>query len=428
MKKKNGITLLALLAVIIILGVLMLVAIPSVTSYIGNSRKEAYLDTIKQIIKGTTNLVNSGELDVYDTETTYYIPSTCIELETGGKSPYGGDFAPAYVLVTYNNESYDYYWMSRDEQGMGIKDPVQSNDLTIDDIISGIKQGEIEPNILIDGKSKVSVFDNDCKTSTVNENVFPGAAGYLMDYLGENDRFSSYPSRFVKIVHENGDIDYRYQGEFPDNSVSFNNELWKIIGVFDGRLKIVRNDPLPNMRWGTGNSDWNNSLIVDYLNNDYLNTISDEYKKMIDNDVTWYLGGTNDANLTKEQMYLEERDSSDVPSYRQFTSKKISIGLIYPSDFGYSAYEGDEYCPKDKLLSMYNETYCKNNCWLSDSSNYTITPAQNYGSHAFFVVNQKLSSSYTTNSYSARPTLYLKKNVKIVSGDGYLTRFVLSYE
>ncbi len=61
MKKKNGFTLIELLAVIIILGVLMLVAIPSVTAYINNTRKESYITTVKNIIKGATNLIKKSK-------------------------------------------------------------------------------------------------------------------------------------------------------------------------------------------------------------------------------------------------------------------------------------------------------------------------------------------------------------------------------
>ena len=53
--------------------------------------------------------------------------------------------------------------------------------------------------------------------------------------------------------------DYRYIGNTPNNYVTFNNELWRIIGVFtvedengnkEERLKIVRNEKLPSkMSW-----------------------------------------------------------------------------------------------------------------------------------------------------------------------------------
>ena len=57
--KNKGFTLIELLAVIIILGILMIIAIPSVTKYINDSRKSAYIDTAKQIISGARNLVNN---------------------------------------------------------------------------------------------------------------------------------------------------------------------------------------------------------------------------------------------------------------------------------------------------------------------------------------------------------------------------------
>lgn len=165
-KKKRGLafTLIELLAVIVILGILMLVAIPSVTNYINNSRKSAYIDTANQYIKGVTVLVNSGALDVYDTNVTYYIPSTCVALETGGESPYGGKFSPAYVLVTYNNDSYNYYWMSRDANGIGIKKPTQANKLKVDVIESGIKELDITPSIGIDGRTTIVEFTSDCSS------------------------------------------------------------------------------------------------------------------------------------------------------------------------------------------------------------------------------------------------------------------------
>ena len=80
-KKKGAFTLIELLAVIIILGVIMIIAIPSVTKYISNSRKNAYIDTAKNLVGSARTLVNSGDLEMYDQNATYYIPVTCLKTE-----------------------------------------------------------------------------------------------------------------------------------------------------------------------------------------------------------------------------------------------------------------------------------------------------------------------------------------------------------
>ena len=40
------------------------------------------------------------------------------------------------------------------------------------------------------------------------------------------------------------DENIRYYGSNPNNYVSFNNELWRIIGVFGNNVKLVRKDRL----------------------------------------------------------------------------------------------------------------------------------------------------------------------------------------
>ncbi len=163
-KKTKAFTLIELLAVIIILGILMIIAIPSITNYISDSRDQAYIDTAKELMNSTRNLINGGNLKTYDTNASYYIPTTCLDSENGIKSPYG-DFAPAYIVVTYNGKGFNYYWTSTDTSEKGIKDLVAYDDLSIDNIESGIKSTDIKDNVAAENKDKIIVFNANCTAS-----------------------------------------------------------------------------------------------------------------------------------------------------------------------------------------------------------------------------------------------------------------------
>ena len=161
MKNKRGFTLIELLAVIIILGILMIIAIPSVTKYINDSRKSAYVDTAKEIVSGTRNRVNDGKLGMYDTNTTYYIPVDYIKTENASKSPYG-EFVQAYVGVVYDGNGYKYYWISVDDSGQGVDKVTLADKLDEDDIKSDLNASEIESIVKttgIGGRQKILILD-----------------------------------------------------------------------------------------------------------------------------------------------------------------------------------------------------------------------------------------------------------------------------
>ena len=174
MKKGNGFTLIELLAVIIILGIIMLIAIPSVTRYINESRKDTYIDTARQIVKGAIPLVNSGELDVYDTNTTYYIPASCIPTENSMSSPFG-EFEQAYVIVGYTGEGYVYYWASVDKAHQGIE-MKEYNKLTKSDVKPNIES--IDTTLGIGSRTDIKILDEDECQSFVEGTSSGGSVVY----------------------------------------------------------------------------------------------------------------------------------------------------------------------------------------------------------------------------------------------------------
>ena len=251
-----------------------------------------------------------------------------------------------------------------------------------------------------------------------------------------------------QVVNENG---YRYEGKNPNNYVWFNNELWRIIGVFDSAshgvsgqnlVKIIRNDSIGGLAWHKSNTnDWTEASLMNLLNGAYLNSengtggeycygdstsvpsncdyresgINDTYRPMIEN-VTWYLGGCSSA--TAEAFYGYERGTT-VYSGRP-TSTTGYIGLMYPSDYGYSVLASS--CARTTNLGDYDSATCAGQSWLYGTGyEWTITPnsSTSFPNLVFLVdYNGRVLSTSASSGYSARPVLYLDSSVYVIDGTG----------
>lgn len=134
---KKGFTLIELLAVIIILGVLLLLAVPSVTKYIERGRLSTYKSSISSMVSVVSNEVNMMEDDNYKFSSTEYlvVPFVCIDLERGNntKSPFNTyNVENSMVIVTRNaNNGYNYYISAKDANGYGVAFTEQSNFTTV---------------------------------------------------------------------------------------------------------------------------------------------------------------------------------------------------------------------------------------------------------------------------------------------------------
>ena len=239
--------------------------------------------------------------------------------------------------------------------------------------------------------------------------------------------------------NDDPDNNVRYMGADPNNYVLFNNELWRIIGVFDvkssengeleKRIKIIRNKSLGNMAWNSGSgNDWTQASLQEYLNGDYYNSIDSISQNLI-GDTYWNLGGTasyaSATNGLASHFYGYERGAtvhSGRPTY--WVGK---IGLMYPSDYGYATSGGTttdrSSCLAKEMYSWDSSSYsdCKNNDYLynSSSSQWTLTPDSSLSNPAFRVsYSGYIDDIPASNPLSASPVLYLKSTVEITGGEG----------
>ena len=249
-----------------------------------------------------------------------------------------------------------------------------------------------------------------------------------------------------EVVNENG---YRYEGKNPNNYVWFNNEYWRIIGVFDSAshgvsgknlIKIIRADVLDGLAWHKSNTnDWTAASLNLLLNGAYYNAqdgtnsgycygysttvtancdytkkgIQSGYRSMIAK-VTWYLGGYSSRDATAESFYGYERGTT-VYSGRP-TSTTGYIGLMYLSDYGYSVLASS--CARTTNLSSYSSTCVEQN-WLNKNIlDWTITPDSSSSDYVFYLG----SNDFAYFSHSVRPVLYLDSSVYVIDGDGSLDK------
>ena len=275
----------------------------------------------------------------------------------------------------------------------------------------------------------------------------------------------------------------RYYGANPNNYIYFNCsdysnqtsstcETWRIIGVFDGKLKLIRGSQIGKYSWDNknkstgaennyGKNDWTTARLMKLLNpsnyykvdsNDnnlgqslYYNSASgkcysgqnnatkdcdftstgiknEETRNMIA-ETTYNLGGWNSNTVYPNLMYEKERGTT-VYTGRPTTPWTGKIALAYPSDYGYAA---DLNQCKDKTLYDYNNSTCTSNNWMKaiitnngSNSGWLLTPYSST-SGTVWAVRSLGGVGYGYSAYyaiGAVPVLSLSSKLGIESGDG----------
>ena len=300
--------------------------------------------------------------------------------------------------------------------------------------------------------------------ASLNQIVYDYFNDYIIEQMEENNSIEKF--EHPETNQTEALTDYRYVGANPNNYVYFGCEenctednLYRIIGAiptqseiggeYENRVKLIKANFYIENESGFYHSDgaagytghsgggynWDglhnqtnweqSSLSIQVLNKVYWNSL-EKYQEYIASSV-WYTAAPSIGirySATPNQFYLDER-SNQKSYYNGALSSINNIGLMYPSDYAFSA--GSNF----RNSVIYNTlSGIKSNAWLYNVENKYYEWVLNAsggmeGKYAWGIYasgNLEVGGALLINNayghWDIRPTFYLKSNVFYKSGNG----------
>ena len=305
----------------------------------------------------------------------------------------------------------------------------------------------------------VKLYNNSTKTAITNNNIiyqYDTTHNLMQDIAGNIRYYGASPKNYI----------YFNCDSYP----STNCELWRIIGVFDGKIKLMRNEIIGSYSWdtsassvnsGNGVNEWSQADLMKLLNPghesesvggslyynsksgtcysgqnnattscNFTNTgIKNDTTRNMIAETTYNTGGWNTSNIYSNVMYEKERETavgdSSADKITRTTTWTGKIAVPYPSDYGYAT---DLSKCSQKLYGYDNNTdsyACRSNDWMyqilgTSNNGWFLTPKSGvpYNSWAVTSNSYVMPNINCYNEFGVAPVLYLNPNQNVVGGNG----------
>lgn len=341
MKNKKGFTLIELLAVIVIIGILMLIAIPAMSRYIENARKDSLITIAKEYVNAVRNSWSADDLlcgssdqvsSSMDEGNYYVLIDTTTEsteelLDQGGKSPWGNRDLKGYVRVNITTNAKEQrvtkYYIAIADGTHGIYDnvssPIEADDLARGDVIMNLDNDEND-------EKKKSIMTTPFETGKVttcsvghgNWDGSGSSGGSVETVSFAEDSWDTIVSAVQAGSTENyhvGDTKEVDMGTFGTHTIRVANTSTpaecSTAGFSQTACGFVLEfaDIIKTHRMNSTNTNaggWPATSMRTYVNNDIYNALPSELKNgIIDTYVVSGHGKNDPANFTStDKLYL----------------------------------------------------------------------------------------------------------------------------
>ena len=343
------------------------------------------------VVEGILSTATDGSSDFSDTDKT--------ELNTGLKGTYSKIYKIHNTTVALKgNKQYDLY-------------------LFVDDSSTNTSMKKT-----FKAGVAVKAYDRE-KDQTLAEYV-------ISQYTGTQGENGIYYHNSA-LTNGAGDNSYRYAGasDSVNNYVCLGSDeatcpdanLFRIIGVFGDKTKVIRAKSVGNQKWYTnGSNTWSTSSLNTYLNGTYLTSLGTLTDKIAT--TTWKVGGgswSNIATSVPKTAYQYEVGSS-----ASTTTVDKKIGLMYVTDYYYSA------SPSAWTLVGYNSSDATKDYRAATSTNWLYLGSyewtiSRYSDDVVFAFHVD-STGYVyfdlvSTSLGVRPSFNLLSSTTYVSGSGSMS-------
>lgn len=390
--KKEGFTLVELLAVVVIIGITYLIIFPSVTSFIDKSKEKSYNIQVDLIEKASKKWVvdNTDELLKKDPYHLNNINLTLTTLKKEGylqdmfiENPKNKKIMTGCVVVSYQSNKNQYEYTYEDGKDTYSKDDTKENKRAEEMAGCNNKKGYI-----------YTYLSNNNTLEKTGGNKNSRGEDITLDKIFTDTLISKTDSGLVNLGNE-----YFFQGLNPTNYVKIDgyDTIWNVLSIntSDKTIKLVASAKTINSTFLASSSFNANS----YESSSDLKTtleskINELSSNIIKNDVNFNVGGITD--ISKGYDIISSEESNNI-----FTGK---IGIITASEY----------------LKTKNEN---GNTYLSPTNSGTVW-TMNFSNNNHVIINTdgNLSTApIDANSRFVYPTIVINANVIKKSGTGTST-------